>query len=78
MIFLFKLWLILIALVATIFLSYTLLYIYYSKKKQPALKSNTLPNVTLIIPFYNEEIIMKKKIEDTAKIKYLPIILLLN
>ncbi len=63
-------WLILIGIVAIIFLSYTLLYIYLSKKKQTSLKANFLPKVTLIITLYNEEVIIKKKIEDTAKIKY--------
>jgi cellulose synthase/poly-beta-1,6-N-acetylglucosamine synthase-like glycosyltransferase len=71
MIFLLKLWLILIEIVIFIFGSYTLLYYIYSKKREKKkLKNKFFPSVTLVIPFYNEEIIMKKKIEDTAKIRY--------
>lgn len=70
MIFLLKLWIILILIVALIFGSYTLLYLYYSNKKQKKQEENFYPKITLLIPFYNEEIIMKKKIEDTSKIKY--------
>lgn len=63
-------WLILIAIVAIIFISYTLIYLYYSKKKIISIKDKFIPKINLIIPFYNEEIILKKKIEDTTKIKY--------
>lgn len=71
MIFLLKLWIILIAIVVFIFGSYTLLYYIYSKKdSKKKLDKNFFPSATLIIPFYNEEIIMKKKIEDTSQIIY--------
>ena len=70
MIFLLKLWLILIGIIIIIFSSYTGLYYYYSKKPTKKFKNKIFPEATLVIPFYNEEIVMKKKIEDTSKINY--------
>ena len=71
MIFLLKLWIILIGIVIFIFGSYTLLYYIYSKKgEKKKLKKDFFPTVTLVVPFYNEEIVLKTKIENTAKIKY--------
>jgi len=70
MIFLLKLWLILIGIVIIIFGSYTGLYYYFSKKPTPIFKKKIFPTATLVIPFYNEEIVMKKKIEDISKISY--------
>ena len=68
--FLLKLWLILIGIVTIIFTSYTIIYFYYSKKPTNKFNKTYFPEVTLIIPFYNEEVILKKKIENTSKIKY--------
>lgn len=68
---LFYLLLILIGIIILIFGSYTLLYYLYSKKEKPISSTNlNFPSVTLIIPFLNESVIMKKKIEDTSKIRY--------
>jgi cellulose synthase/poly-beta-1,6-N-acetylglucosamine synthase-like glycosyltransferase len=55
--------------VIIIFSSYTILYWYYSKKKQPKLKE-FFPSITLIVPFYNEEFGIKDKIKDISKIYY--------
>ncbi len=70
MAFLLNLWLALIIIVIVIFSSYTLIYYYYSRKPAQKFKEKFFPKVTLVIPFYNEEIIMKKKIENTSKINY--------
>ena len=42
----------------------------YSRKKEGTSKNNHLPTVTLIIPMYNEEKVIKEKIENTAKLDY--------
>lgn len=53
-----------------LFSSYTILMYIYSRKKEEMPKSNHLPTVTLIIPMYNEEKVIKEKIENTAKLDY--------
>ncbi len=63
-------WLVLIVIVVVILGSYTVLTYVYSKKKLPIYKNKIYPSVSLIIPFYNEEIVLKKKIENTSKLTY--------
>ncbi|MCD4650515.1 MAG: glycosyltransferase [Candidatus Cloacimonetes bacterium] len=63
-------WQTLFAFEIILFSSYTLLMYIYSRKKEEMSKSNHLPTVTLIIPMYNEEKVIKEKIENTAKLDY--------
>jgi len=53
-----------------LFSSYTILMYTYSRKKEEMPKNNPPPTVTLIIPMYNEEKVIKEKIENTAKLDY--------
>ncbi|TFH38900.1 MAG: glycosyltransferase, partial [ANME-2 cluster archaeon] len=53
-----------------LFSSYTILMYTYSRKKEETPKNNPLPTVTLIIPMYNEEKVIKEKIENTTKLDY--------
>ena len=53
-----------------LFSSYTIIMYTYSRKKEEMSKNNHLPTVTLIIPMYNEEKVIKEKIENTAKLDY--------
>ena len=55
-----------------LFSSYTILMYTYSRKKEESPQINPLPTVTLIIPMYNEEKVIKEKIENTAKLDYPP------
>ncbi len=53
-----------------LFSSYTIIMYTYSKKKDGLPKNNHLPTVTLIIPMYNEEKVIKEKIENTSQLDY--------
>ena len=63
-------WQTLAAFEIILFSSYTILMYMYSKNREESPKSNHLPSVTLIIPMYNEEKVIKEKIENTAKLDY--------
>jgi biofilm PGA synthesis N-glycosyltransferase PgaC len=63
-------WMILIAFEIILFLSYTTIMYIFSKKKTNLPKIDHLPTTTLIIPMYNEEITIKKKIENTSQLDY--------
>ncbi len=65
-------WQILAIFEIILFSSYTILMYTYSRKKEESPKNNHLPTVTLIIPMYNEEKVIKEKIENTAKLDYPP------
>ena len=66
-----SIWQILLLFEIVLFSSYTILMYTYSRKKEEMSKINPLPTVTLIIPMYNEEKVIKEKIENTAKLDYL-------
>ena len=63
-------WQILAVFEILLFSSYTIFMYTYSRKKEKLSKNNHLPTVTLIIPMYNEEKVIKEKIENTAKLDY--------
>ena len=67
---LLMIWQFIFLLEIILFSSYTILMYVYSKKKEESPKSNHLPTVTLIIPMYNEEKVIKEKIENTTKLDY--------
>ena len=70
MINILSIWQTLAAFEIILFSSYTILMYTYSRKKEGTSKNNHLPTVTLIIPMYNEEKVIKEKIENTAKLDY--------
>ena len=70
MINILSIWQILAAFEIILFSSYTILMYTYSRKKEESPQINRLPTVTLIIPMYNEEKVIKQKIENTAKLDY--------
>jgi cellulose synthase/poly-beta-1,6-N-acetylglucosamine synthase-like glycosyltransferase len=53
-----------------LFSSYTIIMYTYSKKKEDSPKNNHLPTVTLIIPMYNEEKVIKEKVDNTSQLDY--------
>ena len=63
-------WQILILFELLLFSSYTMIMYIYSKKNEDASKNDYLPSITLIIPMYNEEKVIKEKIENTDKLDY--------
>ena len=63
-------WQILVIFEILLFASYTILMYIYSCKKEDLSKNNPLPTITLVIPMYNEEKVIKEKIENTAKLDY--------
>ena len=63
-------WQILAIFEIILFSSYTILMYAYSRKKENTSKNSHFPTVTLIIPMYNEEKVIKEKIENTAKLDY--------
>ena len=63
-------WQILAVFEIILFSSYTIIMYTYSRKKKNTSKNSHLPTVTLIIPMYNEEKVIKEKIENTAKLDY--------
>jgi biofilm PGA synthesis N-glycosyltransferase PgaC len=42
----------------------------YSQKKEEIPPNNHLPTITLIIPMYNEEKVIREKIENTSLLDY--------
>ena len=70
MINMLSIWQILATFEIILFSSYTILMYTYSRKKEETSKNDHLPKVTLIIPMYNEEKVIRKKIENTAKLDY--------
>ena len=65
-----SIWQILVAFEIVLFSSYTLIMYIFSKKKVELSKIEYFPTVTLIIPMYNEEKIIKEKIENTSQLDY--------
>ena len=65
-----SIWQILATFEIILFSSYTILMYTYSRKKEKTSKNDHLPKVTLIIPMYNEEKVIREKIENTAKLNY--------
>ena len=53
-----------------LFSSYTILMYSYSKKKKDLQMPNSPLTITLIIPMYNEEKVIKEKIENTSLLDY--------
>lgn len=53
-----------------LFSSYTFLMYIYSRKEEEFPINSNLPSVTLIIPMYNEEKVIREKIENTALLDY--------
>jgi cellulose synthase/poly-beta-1,6-N-acetylglucosamine synthase-like glycosyltransferase len=70
MINLLSIWQILVAFEIALFLSYTTVMYIFSKKKVELPEIDYLPTITLLIPMYNEEKIIKEKIENTSKLDY--------
>lgn len=65
-----SIWMILVAFEIILFSSFTLIMYFLSKKKEVSLKIDSLPTLTLVIPMYNEEKIIKEKIENTSRLDY--------
>ena len=63
-------WQILVVFEIILFSSYTILMYTNSKKKRDLSKTDCFPTITLIIPMYNEEKVIKEKIENTSKLDY--------
>ncbi|MCX9085022.1 MAG: glycosyltransferase [Candidatus Methanoperedens sp.] len=63
-------WQILVIFEIILFLSYTIIMYAYSKKKGYLSQNNYFPTITLIIPSYNEEKVIKEKIENTSRLTY--------
>ena len=70
MINLLSTWQILVIFEIILFSSYTIIMYIYSKKKEDSAKNNHLPTITLIVPMYNEEKVIKEKIENTSQLDY--------
>jgi cellulose synthase/poly-beta-1,6-N-acetylglucosamine synthase-like glycosyltransferase len=70
MINLLSIWQVLVAFEIALFLSYTLIMYIFSKKKVKLPEIDYLPTITLLIPVYNEEKIIKEKIENTSQLDY--------
>lgn len=65
-----SIWQILLLFEIILFSSYTIIMYIYSKKNEKLPKSDHLPSITLIIPMYNEEKVIKEKIENTNQLDY--------
>ncbi|MCC7576441.1 MAG: glycosyltransferase [Methanomethylovorans sp.] len=63
-------WQLFILFEVVLFASYTFIMYIYSRKEEEFPINNNLPNVTLIIPMYNEEKVIREKIENTALLDY--------
>lgn len=63
-------WQTLVVFEVGLFSSYTMIMYIYSKKKEELPDIDDLPTVTLIIPMYNEEKVIRKKIENTSQLNY--------
>ncbi|SFM88903.1 glycosyltransferase [Methanolobus profundi] len=70
MIDLVLIWQLLVVFEVALFSSYTLVMYIYSKKEEQLPINNKLPTVTLVIPMYNEEKVIREKIENTSLIDY--------
>ena len=70
MIDLYSIWQVLVAFEIVLFSSYTLIMYIFSKKKVELPEIDYLPTITLLIPMYNEEKIIKEKIENTSQLDY--------
>lgn len=70
MINILSIWQTLLIFEIILFSSYTVIMYINSRKKEESPKSDHLPSVTLIIPMYDEEKVIKEKIENTAKLNY--------
>ncbi len=70
MIDLVLIWQLLILFEVALFSSYTFIMYIYSKKEQELPINNNLPTITLVIPMYNEEKVIKEKVENTSLINY--------
>jgi cellulose synthase/poly-beta-1,6-N-acetylglucosamine synthase-like glycosyltransferase len=70
MINLSSIWQILVTFEIALFSSYTLIMYIFSKKKVELSEIDYLPTITLLIPMYNEEKIIKEKIENTSQLDY--------
>lgn len=70
MINLLSTWQILVIFEIILFSSYTIIMYIYSRKNEDSAKNNHLPSITLIIPMYNEEKIIKEKIENASQLDY--------
>ena len=53
-----------------LFSTYTILMYYFSKDVRGVSNVDSLPTITLIIPMYNEEKVIKDKIENTTVLDY--------
>jgi biofilm PGA synthesis N-glycosyltransferase PgaC len=65
-----SIWQILSVFEIILFLSYTIIMYAYSQKKEEIPPNNHLPTITLIIPMYNEEKVIREKIENTSLLDY--------
>jgi len=70
MIDLVLIWQLLILFEVALFSSYTFIMYIYSKKEEELPINNNLPTITLVIPMYNEEKVIKEKVENTSLINY--------
>ena len=70
MIDLLLIWQLLILFEVVLFSSYTFIMYIYSRKEEEFPINSNLPSVTLIIPMYNEEKVIREKIENTALLDY--------
>jgi len=70
MTYLSLIWMILFAFEILLFISYTIIMYIFSKKKIDFPEFDNLPTTTLIIPMYNEDMIIKEKIENTSQLDY--------
>ena len=70
MINLLSTWQILVIFEIILFTSYTIIMYAYSKKNEKSPENNHPPSINLIIPMYNEEKVIKEKIENTSQLDY--------
>jgi len=65
-----SIWMVLLLFEIVLFSSYTVIMYIFSKKKERPVEIGHLPDITMIIPMYNEEKIIKEKIENTSQLDY--------
>lgn len=70
MIDLVLIWQLLIVFEVALFSSYTFIMHIYSKKEKELPINNKIPTVTLVIPMYNEEKVIREKVENTSLLNY--------
>ena len=63
-------WYLLASFEVLLFSSYTMITYVYSRRLNQLPEAEKLPSITLIIPMYNEEKVIKEKIENTAQLDY--------